>query len=75
MDQLRVTQECNQQGDNCNDIITGGHTEKIGKKGLATNKAMARPPSQPVANLSLLVQRVQTRQLFPVQTSPSRCPM
>ena len=24
MDQLRVIQECNQQGDNCNDVITGG---------------------------------------------------
>ena len=46
-------------------------------QGLA-NKAMARAPalpSQPVANLSLLVQRAQTRQLFPVQTSPSQYPM
>ena len=24
MDQLHITQECNQQGDNCNDVITDG---------------------------------------------------
>ena len=47
-------------------------------QGLAANKAMAHTPalpSQPVANLSLLVQRAQTRQPAPVQTSPCRYPM
>ena len=47
-------------------------------QGLAANKAMARTlelPSQPVANLLLLVQRAQTRQPAPVQTSPSQYPM
>ena len=48
------------------------------QQGLVANKAMARTlalPSQIVANPSLLVQRAQMRQLFPVQTSPSRYPM
>ena len=47
-------------------------------QGLAASKAMAHTPalpSQPVANLSLLVQRVQSRQPAPVQMSPTRHPM
>ena len=42
------------------------------------NRAMTRTlalPSQPVANLSLFVQRAQLRQPAPVQTSPSRYPL
>ena len=156
-DQVCVTQECNQQGDNCIEVITGGSAIywKDWQKGvapaassascrmltfrwigwivctnthlavvnwsqygqlwpryrpmkgdewlrcgqgdfltrfrqkhyigyldgdvglrLAANKAMAHTPalpSQPAANLSLLVQRAQSRQ--PVQASPSRYSM
>lgn len=47
-------------------------------QGLAINQAMAHTlalPSQPVTNLSLLMQRAQSQLPAPVQTSPSRYPL
>ena len=73
MAQLHVTQECNQEGDNCNDVITGGSTEKIGKKVLDRQPRALHAECSHLAGLAEEFVRIRTwRSLIEVDTANGR---